>query len=536
MKKLRNVILLLLISLLGIGTLAMAQRPYRVSDREVDNLLTRIDNRTDAFRRSLQTALDRSRYDNTQREDNINNYVNDFATATARLRDRYNNRRSVAADVEEVLNRGMAIDNLMRNNRFAGAQREWSDLRADLRTLANYYNVTWRWDNRNDSYSNSRDDNYGYSRNNDYNRNSRYSNRSNRFTGTYQLDMTRSDNADAIISRATVGLSSDEAGRVRNALERRMIAPERIAIDQSNRQFTLISTTAPQVTFVADGQAQSETRPSGRTVRTTTSLNGNSLVVSSTGDRGSDFTVTFEPIDNGNALRVTRELYTDRLSRPVRVQSIYTRTSEIADMNIFEGRPDNGSIGANRNYDRNVPFSVPNNTRLTAVLDTNLSTRDMHPGDRFQLTVRSPREYDGAVIEGTIQQSASSGRISGRAEMVFDFQQIRMPNGDVRNFAGYIEQVTTPNGDRMKVDNEGSVKDASKQTTKTTTRAGIGAAIGAILGGVIGGGKGAVLGAVLGGGAGAGTVILEGRDDLNLPTGTEFVITAVTPPNDSSSR
>jgi hypothetical protein len=488
--------------------------------------LTRIDNRTDAFRRSLETALDRSRIDGTQREDNINNYVNDFATATARLRDRFNNRRAVAADVEEVLNRGMAIDNLIRNNRFAGAQRQWSDLRTDLRTLANYYNVAWRWDNRNDSYS----------RNDNYNRNSGYGNRANRFTGTYQLDMARSDNAEAIISRATTGLSSDDAGRVRNGLERRMIAPERIAIDQSNRQFTLISTTAPQVTFVADGQSQTETRPSGRTVRTTTSLSGNSLVVTSTGDRGSDFTVTFEPIDNGNALRVTRELYTDRLSRPVRVQSVYTRTSEIADLNIFEGRQDSGAIGANRDYDRNIPFSVPNNTRLTAVLDTNLSTRDMHPGDRFQLTVRSPREYDGAVIEGTIQQSASSGRISGRAEMVFNFQQIRLPNGDVRNFAGYIEQVTTPNGDRMRVDNEGSVKDASKQTTKTTTRAGIGAAVGAILGGVLGGGKGAVLGAVLGGGAGAGTVILEGRDDLNLPTGTEFVITAVTPPNDVSSR
>src|SRR5262249_46018865 len=142
----------------------------------------------------------------------------------------------------------------------------------------------------------------------------------------------------------------------------------------------------------------------------------------------------------------------------------------------------------------------------------------------------------GAVIEGTVQKSDRSGRLSGRAEMVFDFQQIRLPNGDVRNFAGYIEQVRTPNGDQMRVDNEGSVKDASKQTSKTTTRAGIGAAVGAILGGIVGGGKGAVLGAVLGGGAGAGSVILQGRDDLDLPSGTEFTLTSVGSRNDYSYR
>ena len=225
------------------------------------------------------------------------------------------------------------------------------------------------------------------------------------------------------------------------------------------------------------------------------------------GDRGSDYSVTFESIDNGNALRVKRELYTERLSRPVTVQSIYTKTSETAQLDIFEGRRGNGAIGTGNN--REYRYSIPNNTRLTAVLNENLSTREARVGDRFTLTVRSPREYDGAVIEGVVSKVERSGRLTGRAEMVFDFQQIRLPNGETRDFAGYIEQVSAVNGDRMKVDNEGSVKGETKQTSRTTQRAGIGAAIGAILGGITGGGKGAVLGAVLGGGAGAGTVILR---------------------------
>ena len=76
----------------------------------------------------------------------------------------------------------------------------------------------------------------------------------------------------------------------------------------------------------------------------------------------------------------------------------------------------------------------------------------------------------------------------------------------------------------MTVDNEGSVKEKSGQTQRTAVRSGIGAAIGAIIGGISGGGKGAAIGAAVGAGAGAGSVILQGRDDLQLDSGTEFTI------------
>jgi outer membrane lipoprotein SlyB len=85
------------------------------------------------------------------------------------------------------------------------------------------------------------------------------------------------------------------------------------------------------------------------------------------------------------------------------------------------------------------------------------------------------------------------------------------------------------------VDNEGSVKEKSGQTQRTAVRSGIGAAIGAIIGGVSGGGKGAAIGAVVGAGAGAGSVILQGRDDLELESGTELTIRTTSPRQISSN-
>lgn len=54
----------------------------------------------------------------------------------------------------------------------------------------------------------------------------------------------------------------------------------------------------------------------------------------------------------------------------------------------------------------------------------------------------------------------------------------------------------------------------------------IGAALGAIIGAIASGGKGAAVGAVIGASGGAGTVIAQGRDQLDLQRGTEVTITS----------
>lgn len=179
-------------------------------------------------------------------------------------------------------------------------------------------------------------------------------------------------------------------------------------------------------------------------------------------------------------------------------------------------------------------FVIPNNTRMTATLDAPLSTKTAKDADRFTMTVTSPSQYQGAVIEGSVI-GEKSGVVSGRANLSLNFETIRLPNGGNHRFTGIVEQVREPNGNTVSVNNEGAVRD-SNQTTKTVTRAGIGAVLGAIIGGVVGGGTGAAIGAGVGAGAGAGTVILQGRDNLELPGGSEFTITATSPGNVGNNR
>ncbi len=532
----------LLTILTGLNFPVFAQRPYRVSDRQVETLLNRIETRADSFRQNLDTALDRSSFNGTQRENEINQYVSDFEVATNRLLERFRNRQDVSADVEEVLNRGWSIDYFMRNNRLPAAERDWNYVRTDLRTLADYSNLTWRWDNRTTTppyYGNRTNDNRDRSDWNNSNRdrtdrNDGYRGRGNfreRLTGTYTLDASRSDNATTVADRAVRTLSATDSDRVRRSLERRLTAPETIALEQAGRQFEMASSTSPQVSFNANGVTQTETRPNGRTVRTTATLRGNQLVISSLGDRGSDFTVTFEPLGNGDAMRVTREVFIERLNQPVIARSVYTKTSETAQMTIFEG---------NRNRDRNIDrnndrsgnnderFNMPRGAVFSAVLNNDLTTKQSRVGDRFTMTVNSPNQFEGATIEGYVAKVNRADRFTGKAEMALEFERIRMRDGQTFNFVGYIEDIRTPNGDRVAYDNEGVVKEDDSQTQRTVRNTGIGAAVGAILGGILGGGQGAAVGAVLGGGAGVGSVVLQGRDDLNLVSGTEFKISAAT--------
>jgi len=347
---------------------------------------------------------------------------------------------------------------------------------------------------------------------------------SGRLTGTWNLDASRSDDVRAAIDRAAINQNAN-SDRVRERLENRLQPPDQLAIEQSGRRITMSSSTAPQVTFDADGRARPETNANGRTIQTTASLSGSTLTIRTQGDRASDFQVTFRPVDNGRGLQVTRRFFNDRINQPIQTQSFYARTSDVARLDGYSN-PNSSTNSVNRrdNRRRGNLTDIPADTILTATLNEPLNTRDAKDGDRFTLTVASPSQYSGAVIEGYLTRVERSGRVTGTPEIGFEFDTIRLRNSGTYDFSGYIEQVRTPTGDKVKVDNEGSVKEKSGQTEHTVVRSGIGAAIGAIIGGIAGGGKGAAIGAAVGAGAGAGSVIVQGRDDLQLDNGTEFTI------------
>ena len=142
--------LVFVISCLGVATRAHAQvvgQPYRISDKEVEKILHRMENQANKFRHSLDAALDRSRLNGTNREDDINAFIKNFDEQTKRLHDRFDDHKSVAADVEAVLNSAASIDQFMRRQQLSErAQNDWSTLRGNLDELAEAYNVTWRWD------------------------------------------------------------------------------------------------------------------------------------------------------------------------------------------------------------------------------------------------------------------------------------------------------------------------------------------------------------------------------------------------------
>jgi hypothetical protein len=129
-------------------------QPYRLSDKEVGRIIKQIEDQTKTFRKSLDSALDHSRVNGSRREDDINSFVKGFEEETKRLHDRFDHHKSVAADVQAVLDRAASIDGFMARQRLRErAENDWFALRSSLDELAQAYNVAWRWNGPDSSVS-----------------------------------------------------------------------------------------------------------------------------------------------------------------------------------------------------------------------------------------------------------------------------------------------------------------------------------------------------------------------------------------------
>jgi hypothetical protein len=482
---------------------------YNLNDMQMRQLVQRLDTRSVTFSRNFRNDLNRQ---NDRSADEIRRHLSEFESALVQLRNRINSRQSSASDAREVLEHASYLNTYVTDRQLSyQTENNWSILRQDLDTLANAYNVAWNWSNVPGG---------------DYNNNSGYQNGGRRanLTGTFRLNTSRGDDARQAVDAATRNLSLAERQRVYDSLLRRLDPPQELAIDRRGTSVTIASTRAPQINFTADGREQVETTPSGRSLRVRASFQGDALTITRTGERTNDFTVTFDPVENGRSLLVTRTLYTDRLTQPVVVRTYYDRTADVAQLNIYDTNREGSAVGSTASG----TFVVPNGTELVGVLNNDLSTQNVRENDRFTLTVRSPGQFEGATIEGYVTSVERSGRVSGRSQMTLDFDTIRMRDGSSYRFAGILENVRTPSGDVVRVDNEGAIRD-SDQTNKTVTRTAVGTAVGAIIGAIAGGGKGAAIGAVIGAGAGAGSVYVQGRDDLDLGAGTEVTVRATGP-------
>jgi hypothetical protein len=246
-------------------------------------------------------------------------------------------------------------------------------------------------------------------------------------------------------------------------------------------------------------------------------------------------------------LKVTRRITTEYLNQTVFADSIYQKTNDVALLGI-DAMPDdnaNGNWSSSDNQNggpivtpgRTGDFIVPNGTIITALLESNIDTKASQNNDRFRMTVQSPLDLRGSVIQGHLTGVGRSGRVSGRSNVTFNFDTITLRDGKTYDFAGFLQSIKDQNGKSIRVDTEG-VATSGSQTKETAKRGGVGAGIGAIIGAIAGGGTGAAVGAIIGGGVGAGSVIIQGRDDLQLMKGSTITVQASSPirgdqPNDN---
>ncbi len=477
---------------------------YTVSDLQMRNLLYRLKRRSTTFRLSFNRWNNINiRSGQTGSTEDISQNITTFNQALNNLSSNYKNRNS--GDVEQVLNPSASINSYLAANRTNTAvTSNWNLVRTDLTTLAGYYRLSWDW-------------------NNTVIPGDRYASFDSRFTGTYRLNAAQSDNVPDAVEQAIDHAKYDESEheRMHRNLERRLTSPDTLTLEKRGQDVKMSSTNGQVVTLNANGVAQTETSPSGRTVTTNVTTTNRDLTINYEGERMNDFYVTFTPLSNGQ-LKVTRRVYLENQDQTVTVSSVYDKTSPTPQWNTAVYPPNTDRDPANR-------FLIPNNTALVATLDRPISTRTAQNGDRFSMTVMSPSQYEGAVIEGTVK-GQQSGVVSGRANLSLSFDTIRMSDGRIYRFAGIVDQVRQPNGNTVNINNEGSIRDTS-QTTKTVEHAGVGAVLGAIIGAIAGGGQGAAIGAGVGAGAGAGTVVLQGRDNLELASGSQFSITSTAPAN-----
>ena len=111
----------------------------------VDGMIRRLENSTDAFMTQLNRALDRSRMDNTRREDILMRNASALEAAADELRREYDRRDSWWENRDEVSRCLAAARNLnrqMRDRRLNNMTRNsWARVQRELNALARVYNL-----------------------------------------------------------------------------------------------------------------------------------------------------------------------------------------------------------------------------------------------------------------------------------------------------------------------------------------------------------------------------------------------------------
>lgn len=114
---------------------------------EVEQVIKRVEERSDAFRKVVDRSLDKSAINGTNREDNINEQVKELENAIDKLRhdfDRANTWQETREQVQRVLSEADEVNAIVRRGRWRRGgvvKSEWALVRNDLNRLAGVYNL-----------------------------------------------------------------------------------------------------------------------------------------------------------------------------------------------------------------------------------------------------------------------------------------------------------------------------------------------------------------------------------------------------------
>jgi hypothetical protein len=151
----------------------------RNDNRGLRDVARRLDDRSGDFQRHLDSALDRSRIDDTRREDNINNMAREFRHAASNFRDRVDDGRNLSRasnEAHRLLQIGSRLDGIVQRVGDSRARSDWAQIRQDLRIVGNAYGINYSGGGygRNDGYYGRDDDRYRNRRNDRRNNNNEW--------------------------------------------------------------------------------------------------------------------------------------------------------------------------------------------------------------------------------------------------------------------------------------------------------------------------------------------------------------------------
>jgi hypothetical protein len=163
--------------------------------------------------------------------------------------------------------------------------------------------------------------------------------------------------------------------------------------------------------------------------------------------------------------------------------------------------------------------TIQPNTEFRVKLLGPLSTETNRKGDKITAQVLQPQEFAGAMMEGEVKESKSSGKIHGKSVLNFTFQSL-IKDGTTIPVNSEVKSFVNSKG-KANVDEEGRIVEKKSNLGK----AAVGTGVGALIGGIAGGAKGAAIGA--GVGAAASLIVIQAAAkgaNITFAPGSEIVL------------